>query len=49
MFNLPLAFEYSFSSVAVWLVIVIVLSALASVWPARRATRISVHKALAYE
>jgi putative ABC transport system permease protein len=49
VFNLPLAFEYSFSSVAIWLVILVVLSALASVWPAWQATQVSVHKALAYE
>jgi putative ABC transport system permease protein len=48
-FNLPVAFEYSLPSVAIWLVIVVLLSALASLWPARRATQISVQQALAYE
>jgi ABC-type lipoprotein release transport system permease subunit len=33
----------------VWLLAVIVLSALASLWPALNATKISVREALAYE
>jgi ABC-type lipoprotein release transport system permease subunit len=32
-----------------WLAIVIVLSALASLWPALNATKVSVREALAYE
>jgi ABC-type lipoprotein release transport system permease subunit len=32
-----------------WLLIVSVLSALASLWPALRAARVSVREALAYE
>jgi ABC-type lipoprotein release transport system permease subunit len=32
-----------------WLGIVVVFSALASLWPALRATRVSVREALAYE
>jgi putative ABC transport system permease protein len=45
----PLEFEYSFLSVVIWLVLVTTLSALAGVWPAWRATRVSVREALAYE
>jgi putative ABC transport system permease protein len=47
--NSSLDFEYSFPSVGIWLAIVILLSALASVGPTWRATRISVREALAYE
>jgi putative ABC transport system permease protein len=45
----PLDFRYSMSGVMLWLAVVVVLSALASLWPALRATRISVREALAYE
>jgi putative ABC transport system permease protein len=44
-----LEFEYSLPAVGIWLVIVTVLSALASVVPTWRATRISVRETLAYE
>jgi putative ABC transport system permease protein len=42
-------FQFSFFAVGLWLVLVLVLSALASVWPALRAVRVSVREALAYE
>jgi putative ABC transport system permease protein len=45
----PLDFRYSVGGCAAWLVAVIVLSVLASLWPALQATRISVREALAYE
>lgn len=48
-FGAPLDFDYSLPSVLIWLVLVIVLSVLASLWPAWRATRVSVREALAYE
>jgi putative ABC transport system permease protein len=48
-FNLPLDFDYSMPGVVTWFVIVVVLSALASLWPALRATRVSVREALSYE
>jgi putative ABC transport system permease protein len=48
-FNLPLDFDYSIPGVVTWFVIVVVLSALASLWPALRATRVSVREALSYE
>ncbi len=49
LFSLPFDFVYSISGVGFWLLIVVVLSALASLWPALRATRVSVREALAYE
>jgi putative ABC transport system permease protein len=49
LFQIPLDFDYSFAGVILWLVIVMVLSALASLWPALRATQISVRESLAYE
>jgi len=45
----PLDFCYSTGGSVAWLVIVVLLSALASLWPALGATRISVREALAYE
>jgi putative ABC transport system permease protein len=47
--ELPLDFRYPPEAVLLWLLIVAVLSTLASVWPALRATRISVRESLAYE
>ena len=49
LLHIPLEFSYSTSGVFLWLVIVVALSTLASLWPALRATRISVQEALAYE
>jgi putative ABC transport system permease protein len=49
LMELPLDFSYSTAGLAIWLVIVVVLSALASLWPALRATRVSVQESLAYE
>ena len=49
LFSVSLDFVYSLGGAAIWLAIVIVLSALASVWPALRATQVSVREALAYE
>jgi putative ABC transport system permease protein len=49
LLDLPLDFDYSVEGVIGWLVIVVVLSALASLWPAMRATQVSVNEVLAYE
>jgi putative ABC transport system permease protein len=49
LFQMPLDFDYSAGGMVGWLAIVIVLSALASLWPALRATQVSVREALAYE
>lgn len=45
----PLASVFSWEGVFVWLAIVIAVSALASVLPARRASQVSVRDAIAYE
>jgi putative ABC transport system permease protein len=49
LIELPLDFSYPASGVMLWMVIVLVLSALASLWPALRAARVSVRESLAYE
>jgi putative ABC transport system permease protein len=45
----PLAFSYSFAGVILWLALVLALAAVASLWPALGASRITVREALAYE
>lgn len=47
--NNPFSYTFSTGGVFLWLGIVVVLSALASYLPARRATRLSVREVLAYE
>jgi putative ABC transport system permease protein len=49
LMEIPLDFSYSVSGVAIWLMAVVVLSALASLYPALRATQVSVRESLAYE
>lgn len=46
--NMPLDFAYNWNAVAMWLGIVLVISILASILPARNATRVSVRDSLAY-
>lgn len=48
MFGATLDFRYSWMAVLLWLAIVLLISALASIFPARGATRISVRDSLAY-
>ncbi|MEW5960246.1 MAG: FtsX-like permease family protein [Chloroflexota bacterium] len=48
MFDARLDYRYSFGAVLVWLVIILVISTLASLLPARNATQISVRQSLAY-
>jgi putative ABC transport system permease protein len=48
MFGATLDYQYNWSAVAIWLGTVLVISILASVLPARNATRISVRDSLAY-
>ena len=48
MFSASLDFEYNFGAVWVWLIIIVVVSTLASLLPAINATRISVRDSLAY-
>ena len=45
----PLAFSYSLPGLGAWLLLVIALSALASMLPARRAAQLTVREVLAYE
>jgi putative ABC transport system permease protein len=49
LMHLPLEFVYSTGGMLLWLALVVTLSALASLWPALQATRVSVREALAYE
>lgn len=49
LIQVPLDFSFSVLGVALWLLIVVLLSALGSLWPALRAVRVSVRDALAYE
>jgi putative ABC transport system permease protein len=49
LFQIPLDFDYSVLGIVLWLAIVVVLSALASLWPALSATQVSVREALSYE
>ena len=48
IFDMSLAYRYDVVAVLVWLVIIVVTSFLASILPARSATRISVRESLAY-
>lgn len=48
LFSATLDYQYSSSAVLVWLIIILVISTLASILPARGATRISVRDSLAY-
>ena len=48
MFGATLDYQYNWSAVFIWLAIVVTISVLASILPARGATRISVRDSLAY-
>ena len=45
----PLTFRFSFFGAGLWLLIVLLVSALATWWPARNASKISVRESLSYE
>lgn len=49
LFNTPSTFGISASGFAIWFGVVLVLSALASLLPARNATRLTIREVLAYE
>jgi putative ABC transport system permease protein len=49
LLNMPLDFVYSAGGMAFWLLVVAGLSALASLWPALQAMKVSVRQALAYD
>lgn len=48
MFSANLDYQYNWAAVFMWLGIVLVIAVLASILPARGATRISVRDSLAY-
>lgn len=48
MFEANLAYQYNYPAVLIWLGIILIISTLASILPARNATRISVRESLAY-
>jgi putative ABC transport system permease protein len=48
MFEANLDFQFNWGAVTVWLVIIVIISTLASILPARNATLISVRDSLAY-
>ncbi len=47
--GVPLSYTYSMAGVVIWLVLVVILSALASLLPAHNASRLTVREVLAYE
>jgi putative ABC transport system permease protein len=49
MLNVPLRFVFSVDGLLIWLIAVLILSALASLVPARNAVRLAVREILAYE
>ena len=49
MFEANLDFAYDFGAIFVWLAMVLIISIVASILPARNATVISVRESLAYE
>ena len=49
LFKMPMFFRYSTNGMLAWLVVMLVLATLASLWPALRAARLSVRETLAYE
>jgi putative ABC transport system permease protein len=48
MFGATLDYQYNWQAVWLWLVFIAIISALASLMPANRATKISVRDSLAY-
>jgi putative ABC transport system permease protein len=48
IFNMELSYLYNWSAVGVWLMIVLIISTLASILPARKATLVSVRDSLSY-
>jgi len=49
MLNAPVPLAFTLDGVAIWMVVVLVLSALASILPARNAARLTIREVLAYE
>jgi putative ABC transport system permease protein len=48
MLEVDLDFAFNFYAVGIWLLVVLVISVVASIAPSRRATKISVHEVLTY-
>jgi putative ABC transport system permease protein len=48
MFGATLDYRYNLPAVGIWLAVILVIAAMASIIPARGATRISVRDSLAY-
>ncbi len=49
IFNSPIAVHFTFLGYVIWLAVVLVLSALASILPAQNAARLTIREVLAYE
>lgn len=45
----PLTFKFSLWGALIWLLVILMISALATWWPARNASRVSVRESLSYE
>ena len=48
MFQTDLSYQYDLAAAGIWLAIILIISTLASILPARSATRVSVRQSLAY-
>jgi putative ABC transport system permease protein len=48
MFGANLDYQYNWQAVGIWLAMILAVSAVASILPARSATRISIRDSLAY-
>jgi putative ABC transport system permease protein len=48
MFGIDMDYQYNVNALLTWLAVVLAISVLASIMPARSATRISVRESLAY-
>jgi putative ABC transport system permease protein len=48
MFGADLDYRYNFAAVGIWLALILLISTLASILPARNATQVSVRESLAY-
>jgi putative ABC transport system permease protein len=49
IFHSPIAVHFTFSGFVIWLLVVLALSAVASILPARNAARLTIREVLAYE
>jgi putative ABC transport system permease protein len=49
IFNSPIAVHFTFLGYVIWLGVVLILSALASILPAQNAARLTIREVLAYE